>query len=318
MGFQRAGLSQPVLFCDIEPWSRQVLAKHWPDVPIAEDVKELASDPRRLVPNCDILSCGYPCQPFSQAGVRRGEEDDRHIWPEILPLLKQKGRVGLFAKMWLDTSVWASTKCYLTWKVKATPSNHLLFQLAPSMPRTDAIESGSLLHTPTAKANQMSPDMVKKGSGWGVPRQMMPTPTASDHIERNSTSSEAVNPLTGKSVSLDRFVRFWPDEETQQSGQPRMWATPTAAIAQGSSAGNPNREKAGRDLRQDVRMWPTPTANEDAAGTPTGKMQAMLDNHPDVRGTTPEEWAQGSLNPAWVEWLMGYPSGWTNLETSQE
>ena len=90
LGFQRAGLSRPVLFCDIEPWSRQVLAKHWPDVPIAEDVKELASDPRRLVPDCDILSCGYPCQPFSQAGVRRGEEDDRHIWPEIFTIVQAK------------------------------------------------------------------------------------------------------------------------------------------------------------------------------------------------------------------------------------
>ena len=90
LGFQRAGLSQPVLFCDIEPWSRQVLAKHWPDVPIAEDVKELASDPRRLVPDCDILTAGYPCQPFSQAGVRQGEEDDRHIWPEIFTIIEAK------------------------------------------------------------------------------------------------------------------------------------------------------------------------------------------------------------------------------------
>ena len=90
LGFQRAGLSQPVLFCDIEPWSRQVLAKHWPDVPIAEDVKELASDPRRLVPDCDILTAGYPCQPFSQAGVRRGEKDDRHIWPQIFTIVQAK------------------------------------------------------------------------------------------------------------------------------------------------------------------------------------------------------------------------------------
>ena len=90
LGFQWAGLSEPVLFCDIEDWSRQVLAKHWPDVPIAEDVKELASDPARLVPDCDILSCGYPYQPFSQAGIRRGEEDDRHIWPEIFTIVQAK------------------------------------------------------------------------------------------------------------------------------------------------------------------------------------------------------------------------------------
>jgi len=90
LGFEWAGLSRPVLFCDIEPWSRKVLAKHWPNVPIAEDVKELANDARRLVPDCDILTAGYPCQPFSQAGVRRGEEDDRHIWPEIFTIVQAK------------------------------------------------------------------------------------------------------------------------------------------------------------------------------------------------------------------------------------
>ena len=90
LGFEWAGLSKPVLFCDIEPWSRKVLAKHWPYVPIAEDVKELASDPTRLVPDCDILTAGYPCQPFSVAGNQRGTEDDRHIWPEIFKIIQAK------------------------------------------------------------------------------------------------------------------------------------------------------------------------------------------------------------------------------------
>ena len=56
-------------------------------------------------------------------------------------------------------------------------------------------------------------------------------------------------------------------------------------------------------------MFLTPSANEDAAGTPNGKMQKMLGNHPDVRNT-----GDGTLNPAWVEWLMGFPSGWTDLD----
>jgi DNA (cytosine-5)-methyltransferase 1 len=90
LGFEWAGLSKPVLFCDIELWSRKVLAKHWPDVPIAEDVKELANDPARLVPDCDILTAGYPCQPFSVAGKQRGAEDDRHIWPEIFRIIQAK------------------------------------------------------------------------------------------------------------------------------------------------------------------------------------------------------------------------------------
>jgi DNA (cytosine-5)-methyltransferase 1 len=90
LGFEWAGLSKPVLFCDIEPWSRQILAQHWPDVPIAEDVKELANDARRLVPDCDILTAGYPCQPFSVAGKQKGTEDDRHIWPYIRKIIASK------------------------------------------------------------------------------------------------------------------------------------------------------------------------------------------------------------------------------------
>ena len=90
LGFEWAGLSKPVLFCDIEPWSRKILRKHWPDVPIAEDVKELANDSDGLIPDCDILTAGYPCQPFSLAGERRGTEDDRHIWPYILTIVQAK------------------------------------------------------------------------------------------------------------------------------------------------------------------------------------------------------------------------------------
>ena len=94
LGFEWAGLSKPVLFCDIEPWSRKVLAKHWPDVPIATDVKELADDPDRFIPRTDprntILSSGYPCQPFSQAGARRGTSDPRHIYPYISEIIAHK------------------------------------------------------------------------------------------------------------------------------------------------------------------------------------------------------------------------------------
>jgi DNA (cytosine-5)-methyltransferase 1 len=90
LGFEWAELSKPVLFCDIEPWSRKVLRKHWPNVPIAEDVKELASDPDRFVPDCEIITAGYPCQPFSIAGERRGDQDDRHIWPFIFSIIQAK------------------------------------------------------------------------------------------------------------------------------------------------------------------------------------------------------------------------------------
>lgn len=64
-------------------------------------------------------------------------------------LLKLSGRDGLLPRMLLDTSVWGSTRRYLTWKTKTTPGGRLLFQLAPSMPGIDETGSG-LWPTPVA------------------------------------------------------------------------------------------------------------------------------------------------------------------------
>ena len=90
LGFKWAGLSKPVLFCDIEPWCRKLLAQNFPNVPIADDVKEIANEPRRFISEpIGILTAGYPCQPFSAAGKRRGEEDPRHIFPHILRIVAQ-------------------------------------------------------------------------------------------------------------------------------------------------------------------------------------------------------------------------------------
>jgi len=90
LGFQWAELSETIMFCDTEEWCRRILEKNFPNVPITNDVKELANDPERLVPDHDILSCGYPCQPFSVAGLRKGEKDDRHIWPFLFKIIACK------------------------------------------------------------------------------------------------------------------------------------------------------------------------------------------------------------------------------------
>ena len=94
LGFQWAELSEPILFCELDEFCQKILKKHWPDVPICNDVKELANDTNAFIPRRNgrkrILTAGYPCQPFSQAGQRRGTEDPRHIWPYILRIIQQE------------------------------------------------------------------------------------------------------------------------------------------------------------------------------------------------------------------------------------
>jgi DNA (cytosine-5)-methyltransferase 1 len=89
IGLEKVGF-ETVAFCEIEPYCQAVLRKHWPDTPIYNDVRSLTAEQLRadgLVPN--VIVGGYPCQPFSVAGVRRGEDDDRHLWPEVYRLVKE-------------------------------------------------------------------------------------------------------------------------------------------------------------------------------------------------------------------------------------
>ena len=73
-----------VAFCEQDEFCQRVLTKHWPDTPIYDDVKTFPEDFGKV----SILTAGYPCQPFSQAGKRKGEADDRHIWPWIIEIVK--------------------------------------------------------------------------------------------------------------------------------------------------------------------------------------------------------------------------------------
>jgi hypothetical protein len=125
-----------------------------------------------------------------------------------------------------------------TWPRSGLMRNGIAYQLQPLVRLTDEIGSGLLL--------------------TGKRTHHVPTPTASDHITRKCTSTEALNFNTNKSVSLDRWVGMWP--------------TPTIN-------GNYNRKGASK-------------TSGDGLATAIG----------------------GSLNPTWVEWLMGFSLGWTDLK----
>ena len=91
LGLETAELAETVAFCDIDKYCTKVLNKHWPHVPIFSDIKELNYETLRAkgINNIDIITGGYPCQPFSVAGRKKGEQDPRHLWPEYFRLVKE-------------------------------------------------------------------------------------------------------------------------------------------------------------------------------------------------------------------------------------
>jgi DNA (cytosine-5)-methyltransferase 1 len=77
---------ETVAFCEIEEFPRKVLQKNFPGVPIHHDIRELDGSKYAGI---DIITGGYPCQPFSTAGKRKGSDDHRHLWPEMFRVIKQ-------------------------------------------------------------------------------------------------------------------------------------------------------------------------------------------------------------------------------------
>ncbi len=77
LGLERAGW-RCAFQIENDPYCQRVLAKHWPDVPRWADIREVNWDD---VPRVDLLAGGFPCQPVSVAGRRRGERDERWLWP---------------------------------------------------------------------------------------------------------------------------------------------------------------------------------------------------------------------------------------------
>lgn len=153
-----------------------------------------------------------------------------------------------------------------------------------------------------------------------------PTPKANDAEKRGNF--DLTNPRNG----LPAAAKLWPTPTatlgtkggriTERKGREggtlieavsaRMWATPCASPWRSGKASNATHDRNSRPLSEQVvgRMYPTPTAGTTHSA---GTMQEWGGSHNWVRKEDPAL-ASGQLNPEWVEWLMGWPIGWTELK----
>jgi DNA (cytosine-5)-methyltransferase 1 len=88
-GLELAGM-EIVGQVEIDDYCQKILKLRWPNVPKWKDIREVkGNDVLKICGTVDLISGGFPCQPFSVAGKRRGKQDDRYLWPEMLRVISE-------------------------------------------------------------------------------------------------------------------------------------------------------------------------------------------------------------------------------------
>ena len=244
------------------------------------------------------------------------------------------GPLGSLERTLLATSAWASMTCFLTWRDKVTPAGRLLFQLAPLVPTTVATDAG-LLPTPVTfySRENWTPEQIAErqaeikaatnakgkhhtGNGFGLnlaqAHRWWHTPRANDGEKRGALAPDDRSGLPAQV----QHPKMWPTPNCSNDRTP----APAEAIKALTNTPRASGAKVTARLQDVVALMPTPTAamhKGSSLGAMTRKTgKSRLRDRLDY-ATEQGDIASGRLNPSWVEWLMGFPTGWTDLKPSE-
>ena len=183
-----------VFHCEINPFGRQVLEYWFPESDSYEDITK--TDFTKYRGQIDVLTGGFPCQPFSYAGKRGGQSDDRYLWPEMLRVIDEVRPTWVVGEnvAGITTMVESSEISYMGSEAslfeegdgvhrfdqnspsqsnesaeilnqRDIPSSRYLFRLVLSEHHTEETESSLLLITPTTVMTCEKPEKMRERAG---------------------------------------------------------------------------------------------------------------------------------------------------------
>jgi len=292
LGVERALGARTAWQAEIDPAASAVLAEHWPGVPNIGDIRDTAA----MAP-VDVLTAGYPCQPFSTAGRRKGEDDPRHLWPAVraavahlgpgLVILENvRGHLTLgFDRVLGDL---ADIGYDAEWRVVRASDVGCCHQRARLFVAAYPVEQRS---SPVA-----IPSEATRGGGPAdgppVGRRPAPDPTDLGRQRRGGTRDGRPGPADGRGPAVA--------DTNGPSGEARS----TDRL----------RDRAVSE-RGTGRVQPVGRGGDAARFGPYAAAVHRWEVH---HGPAPDPTTDGRLNPRFVEWMMGYPPGWVEPAGSRK
>ncbi len=234
-----------------DDWCRKVLAKNFPKTERFADIKDFTG--YEYTNRIDVISGGFPCQPFSVAGQRKGKDDDRYLWEEMLRVIRT-----------------------------------------------------------------IKPTYVVGENVTGIIGLALDT-VLSDLEAQGYTTETFIIPACSKNA-WHRRDRVWIVAYANSIGRQDEQKENGKSVS--NRNGNDTIEKQGRGKQQcgrlanQVLFFPTPQAqdNRDRGSAASGSVQRRMEKGKQIMLSQMVSMDNGQLNPNWVEWLMGYPTGWTDLK----
>lgn len=257
--------------CEWADFPTKVLEKHWPDVPRWRDIRTLTGESfyeRTGLRTVDVISGGFPCQPFSVAGQRKGKGDDRYLWPEMLRVIRELRPAWVLGEN--------------------VPG---IVNLALDQVLLDLENTGYT------------------GQPFIIPACGVDAPHKRERIC-------IVAYRSGERNGIGRA----PENAAEAGGQGHS----DAGRAEADVCGKLREDQSGvggmaHGIHPDIFGADSDAVREPVQGNHSEETCGggyYRKNLHELLEATPRGIA-GRMNPTWIEWLMGYPTGWTELKHSE-
>lgn len=263
--------------CEWADYPTKILEKHWPDVPRWRDIRTLTGESfyeRTGLRTVDVISGGFPCQPFSVAGERRGQDDDRYLWPEMLRVIRELRPTWVVGENVPGIINLALDQVLSDLESEGYESQTFLIPACGVDAPHKRFRVAILAHTSRERdgVHRTSDDVTANGGQGNYDGRRAPEDGPGERGEDKPGMGRMADGISGSIHETD------PD--TNSIGLSRRGIEPLLETAFTESSSR-ERERGYDGMLRSLEC------------SPRGRI--------------------GYLNPQWIEWLMGFPTGWTDL-----